>query len=290
MTILKKYLFLHIAIFSLFFNRLDAQTIQQEYEHALELYHQHEYASAISSFRRVVFFDNINYPLSYKLLGDCYKQMGERTKSLYYYHLARSAQVSDSLSVEIDFAIIALHLMFNEPNFALINLFSLHLGDNKYFQQKTNFYYSLTYYLLHDFIQSQDYFFKVVDTTNLKIQCSIDSLYNRAQRNEKSSVYLPMFLSVVPGLGQLYLGEYNASLNSFLLSTAIFGLYLIALNHVAILDAIITILPWFQRYYSGGLLQAKALATKKKKVVYFQIYNALIDLYSDNRMNLSQIE
>ncbi len=288
--ILKKYLFLHIVIFSLFFNRVDAQTIQQEYEHALELYHQHEYASAISSFRRVVFFDRINYPLSYKLLGDCYKQTGEKTKSLYYYNLARSAPVSDSLSTEIDFAVIAVHLMFNEPNFALINLFSLHFGDNNYFQQKTDFYYSLTYYLLHDFDQSRDYFFKIVDTTNPKLRCSVDSLYSAAQRNEKSSVYLPMFLSIVPGLGQFYLGEYNASLNSFVLSTAIFGLYLIALNHVAVLDAIITILPWFQRYYSGGLLQAKALAKKKKRTVYFQIYNALIDLYSDNRVNLVQIE
>jgi tetratricopeptide (TPR) repeat protein len=287
---LKKYLFLHIVIFSLFFNKADAQTIQQEYEHALNLYHQQEYTSAISSFRRVVFFDDTNYPLSYKLLGDCYKQMGEKAKSLYYYNLARSVQVSDSLSTEIDFAVIALHLMFNEPNFALINLFSLHLRNSKYFQQKTNFYYSLTYYLLHDFDQSQDYFFKVVDTANLELHYSVDSLFNKARKNEKSSVYLPMFLSIVPGLGQFYLGEYRASLNSLLLSTAIFGLYLIALNHVAVLDAIITILPWFQRYYSGGLLQAKALAKKKKKAVYFQIYNALIDLYSNNRVNLLQIE
>jgi hypothetical protein len=89
-----------------------------------------------------------------------------------------------------------------------------------------------------------------------------------------------MFLSIIPGVGQLYLGEYEAAINSFLLTGFFTGLYIVAMGNLSLLDAVLSVAPWFHRYYQGGLLQAKALAIKKKEIKDSEYYNTLIDLYA----------
>jgi tetratricopeptide (TPR) repeat protein len=264
------------------FSKSLAQTIEQSYEHAIDLYNQEDYEAAIKNLRRVIFFDDSTYIMSYKILGDCYKHLKQKDKALYYYRLAQSICNNDSISKEIKFKIVSVHLNYDEANYALINLFAIDVENNKYFKQQKNFYTSLTYFLLHNYDDSEKHYRNIFDTVGTKLSEQIDSLYIAAEKNESFNVYLPVFLSIIPGMGQLYLHEYKAAINSFILSSAFIGLYYVAISNLTFLDAVLAVLPWFHRYYTGGLLQAKSLAVKNKNNMHTLIYNALIDLYINN--------
>ena len=271
-------LFTLIAIFSFVPVLSQGQTAQQLYSHAIDLYSSCDYSSAVSSLRRVIFFDDTTYHEAYKVLGDCYKKMDEKDKSLYYYKLAKNSAESDSISKEIQFDIVGVHLIFNEPNYALINLFSIKIGESNYFFRKKELYTSFANFLAYNFALSEKHFKNTIDTSNKELVSSIDLLYKEAQLNDASNVYLPMILSIIPGLGQMYLGNFEAGINSLALTGLFAGLYIYSIAQLGLLDAIITFLPWFHRYYSGGMLQAKSLAVKKKEREFLTAYNQLVQI------------
>lgn len=279
LTISKGFFWILIAIFSVIQPKLSGQSIEQTFAHADSLMLVKDYETAIPLLRRVIFFNPELFPEAYSMLGDCYKQKGNKDKSLYYYNLALKVTSGDSLKAEAQFDIIALHLKNNEPNFALSKLFSLKAKENNYLSRKKNFYFSLAYYQLKNFDKSSEYFMLALRPESAPARAAIDSLYQAALKNNRFNPNLPMLLSTVPGMGQLYLGEYGAAANSLLLTSAMAGVYILAIKELTLLDAILSIFPWFQRYYSGGILKTKSLAVKKKETRYLEIYNALIKLY-----------
>lgn len=283
--ILKRYLLIHIVIFSLISGNSFSQTLEQTYSHALELFEQHDYTGSIAELRRVIFFDDSTYVMSYKVLGDCYKQLKNKEKALYYYKLAKNNCKNDSIAAMLKFDIVSVYLLHNEPNFALINLYAINTNNTEGFAVQKDFYTSLAFFLLHDYDNSQRYYNKILDSTDVRLSFQLDSLYTLAIKNERFDVRLPMYLSIVPGLGQLYLHENKAALNSFLLTSAFAGLYYVALSNLSLLDALLSVFPWFQRYYTGGMQQAKSMAIKKKRNTHTLIYNALIDLYVSENLN-----
>jgi tetratricopeptide (TPR) repeat protein len=250
------------------------------YAHAKALYTNGNYEEAISDLRRTLFFDETNHSQACLMLGDCYRNTHNLEKSLYYYELAYDYLVSDSARLDAKFRIISLYLVFDQPNYALTQIFSLPDSLGQMNMQRKNFYSSLVFYKLKDYAASEEYFLKALHYSNQSLDQSVDSLYATAAKNNDFNVYLPMVLSIIPGMGQLYLGEYESAINSFLLTGAFAGLYVITLVNLSLLDAVLTVAPWFLRYYQGGLLQAKELAVKRKESRDIEYYNALIDIYA----------
>ncbi len=82
----------------------------------------------------------------------------------------------------------------------------------------------------------------------------------------------------MPGLGQFYNGDYKNAANSFILSGALITLlFAVAVNYTFV-DAMASVIPYFQRYYFGGMAHAKKGAYEKrdynrkktaKSVVYY---------------------
>ena len=278
--IIKKLLFLLTAVISLGLT-VHAQTLTQTYTHAKALYLNGEYEDAISELRRVLFFENNSNPEACLMLGNCYRSMQNNDKSLYYYNLAYHLFSSDSMKLQTKFSIISLYLISDEPNYSLTQLFSLPDNLDSSNLRRKNFYSALACYQTKEYNLSRDYLIKALGYPGKKIENSVDSIFNLAVKNNKFNVYLPMILSIIPGLGQLYLGEYEASANSLMLTGFLAGLYIIAIQNLTRLDAVLSVLPWFERYYQGGLLQAKELAVKKKKRKDDAYYNALIDMYAN---------
>ncbi|MBN2486510.1 MAG: tetratricopeptide repeat protein [Bacteroidales bacterium] len=281
---MKRLLFLHIAVFS-FFVGLFSQSLEETKIHAKALYQQGEYINAITDLRRVLFFGNNSDPEICLLLGDCYRNMHDAPKALYYYNLAFDLFSSDSMKLETKFNIVFLHLVTNEPNYSLTELFSLPDSISEKEKLRANLYFALAYYQLSDFELSNKYFLQSIGCIDNVVACKVDSLYCLAVKNYRFNVNLPMFLSIIPGFGQLYIGEYEAALNSFLLTALFGGLYVFSLANLSALDAVLTVVPWFHRYYQGGLLQAKSLAEKRKEYRNIEYYNALIDFYIDMERN-----
>ena len=82
---------------------------------------------------------------------------------------------------------------------------------------------------------------------------------------------------IVPGLGQLYVGDVKNGLKSFVLSVGLFSLGLRSALINNPLDAAISTLPWFQRYYQGGFKKAELIAIARIQEKRYKIYNQLLD-------------
>lgn len=93
---------------------------------------------------------------------------------------------------------------------------------------------------------------------------SFTKVFGKPKDFHRPNSKLAMIMStLLPGAGQFYAGEYQEGINSFLI-TAVFVYYSFRIAAIySSLDAIITVLPWFQRYYIGGYNKASLLAYEK---------------------------
>lgn len=85
---------------------------------------------------------------------------------------------------------------------------------------------------------------------------------------------------IIPGSGQLSVGAIKEGINSMVL---IAGLYLVAsqiIINYSLVDAAISLFPWIQRYYMGGMDKAKGLAISKIESKRYESYEKIIDITS----------
>jgi hypothetical protein len=121
-------------------------------------------------------------------------------------------------------------------------------------------------------------FKKIVADTSL-----VNELFEKNKKISKISPKKAKVLSMImPGLGQLYVGDVKNGLNSFLLSTGLLALGLRSAFINNPLDAAIATLPWFQRYYQGGYKKAELIAVAKIQEKRYKIYNQLLDEVDKN--------
>jgi len=96
----------------------------------------------------------------------------------------------------------------------------------------------------------------------------ISKLYNSAEKNNLNpNPKVASFLSMVlPGSGQIYCGELKSGINSFLLTGAALTAFSLINIRYSFFDAILGVFPYYQRYYTGGVINAQNIAENKIKM------------------------
>ena len=293
MNIRLKYTKILVVSLLLFLSNTKAscQNLSQTYQFGLQAYEQQNYAAAINAYERVVFFDDADSlrPQVYYQLAQCYYNVQNYPKAQNYYDLAYNLAVTDSQKTQFTLSKVSCLLAQKDASAALTELYSI--DENmvaKPFQKKIRVYYGICFFALKDFEKSQAFFLKAATDTATKI--AIKNAFIRVKAtneiNPKTAQWLSTF---VPGLGQLYAGDLKNGLNSIAL-TALLAAWAgnIAQNNRPI-DAILTVYPWFQRYYNGGRKHAfdiaKQAVSQRQYVIYIDILNAIA---FDNALDLSQ--
>ena len=92
----------------------------------------------------------------------------------------------------------------------------------------------------------------------------VKDIFNEKKNFRHPNNKVAKFLSVlIPGAGQIYSNDLKNGINSLALNSAIlYGGYLISIRY-SLLDAVITVFPWFIRYYKGGYKNAEIIANKR---------------------------
>ena len=83
----------------------------------------------------------------------------------------------------------------------------------------------------------------------------------------------------LPGLGQLYAGDIKNGINSFVLTGVLFVLGINTAINLTLLDALMTVAPWFQRYYMGGYNRAENIAAEKFKEKQNRVFLSILSVY-----------
>jgi tetratricopeptide (TPR) repeat protein len=261
---LKRYLLIGLSL--IISGALFSQSVVETYDYAKKQFEEANYELSIKSLHRVIYFGGDEYLFDCSLmLAECYNAIGEAEKALPRYDIAYNLTQDDSVRNEITFRKTASLILLEKYNHALMELYSLDDNLNSYFNDKYSFYMSLIHFRKGDFDLAFGGFESIIPSTDIEGRQRIADLKKECEKIDRINPNTAQWLSLLlPGLGQLYVGEYDNALNSFLINAAFATLYFTVIKSYSLLDGILSIYPWFQRYYIGGFQNAKRLAVEVK--------------------------
>ncbi len=260
----------------------EAQNLSQTMDFATRQFDRGNTHETISLYQRVLFFDSLNvYSFdACSRLASCYILIDDRPKAREYSRMAGNLAPTDSMRAEQIYQVAYLHLAENNYNYALIELLGMKEPESVYFKIKRNFYLGVAYFQQTDYPKSIDYFLKCIDSEDLQKQEELMGILEEIRHIEKR--YRPktarILSMILPGVGQLYCGEYMGAVNSLALTAGLAVLYIVTINNYSFLDASVSVLPWFQRYYQGGYQNAENAAITRKQDKIKKQYNKILSV------------
>ncbi len=260
-----------------------SQDINQTLAFANEKYAEQNYNIALKSYKRVLFFDTAaSYNIIHSKLADCYFYENDLENSLLHYDIAYNLEENDSLKNEYSFKRILIFTLQNNYSDASQEIYSLKDSLSLYFNKRKEFYLGIID-LQNDSIESSKAHFINALNSNDSIKTNtIKEAFSKVNLR-KPNPKLAKYLSIIPGLGQTYSGNYKNAANAFLLSASLATLFLYIASNYTFIDATLSIFPYFQRYYIGGITKAEKGAIGKKFEKKNKLLSKLLFVFADNK-------
>ncbi|CAN1540028.1 hypothetical protein MCERE19_01706 [Spirosomataceae bacterium] len=251
------------------------QSLEQTFGFANELYQQKSYKNAVEAYKRVLYFDSsaVFSKQVFPRIADCLFNLKNYQESADHYDLAYFNTQDTVLKDSYVLKKIACFLILQQYDYAEVELFNLSENLSENLKKDQAFNEAVLRFAKAEFDTSEKIFKTIVSDT-----AAVDLLFEKNKKVSKISPKKAKIMSmIVPGLGQLYVGDIKNGLNSFVLTAGLFtlGIRSALINNP--LDAAIATLPWFQRYYQGGYKKAELIATAKIQEKRYKIYNQLLD-------------
>ena len=121
------------------------------------------------------------------------------------------------------------------------------------------------------------------DSNINQVESSFSHLERKIRRtNPKVASALSM---VLPGSGQVYSGNFSSGINSLLLTTTALSIFTIISFRYSPIEAILSVFPYYQRYYIGGVINAINFVEEKNRITYHKTIielNSIISLENNN--------
>jgi TM2 domain-containing membrane protein YozV len=161
---------------------------------------------------------------------------------------------------------------------ALSELINVDSAKNTYHDVKLHFLKGITYFGLHEDELSEKSFNKCLAMLSLEKDSLLDLEFKAIKKSEKRfNPHTAWMLSMIlPGTGQFYAGEVIEGFNSSLLLGGLFFSAVLIAKEYSFFIALVTILPWFQRYYMGGANKAERLTMEKQMVKRNDSYQSIL--------------
>jgi tetratricopeptide (TPR) repeat protein len=242
------------------------------------------YRPALKEYQRYLFFSDDQNANIYYNIGNCYRNLHHYDRAIEFYDKAFFSFQIDSLKYSALYKKIECYIRTNEFGLALAELLMIEDTtdrDNYYLRQ---FYLGVCYYGMVDFTNAEKYFINSIDQKFEPERKKIAEIFKRKKRFYRPNPSAAWKYSMImPGLGQFYSGDFRNGANSLVLTgtLAYIGIT-IALNQ-SIGDAIISVFPWFYRYYEGGYLRAETIAIEKRSEKRSKIYKEIIGIIAETK-------
>lgn len=260
------------------------QKQEESFQIALKNFHLEKYDLCIPYFKRVAFFESDNIEnLNY--LAESYQQIKSYDNALVHYSLIYNLLTNDSLKNEVCFEMAKCYISEDKYDYAEIEILNIKELNN-YFKSRKNYYLFLIYLYKGEFELSKNYFLNISEFSDAninQIERSFSHLEKKIRRsNPKFASALSM---VIPGSGQVYSGNFSSGINSLLLTTTALSIFTIISFRYSPIEAILSVFPYYQRYYIGGVLNAINFVEEKNRIRYHKTVielNSIISLENNN--------
>jgi len=241
------------------------------------------YDAAIKEYQRTIFFgDTTNLSEYYQKIADAKFLLQDYPSAIKFYDLAFFSTKSDSLKNELILSKVKSLLLTQNYYQAIVDLFNISGAQNKFVIQHRDLYFGIAYFGIDSFKLSQKYFLKCVEPNSVATQ-NLKNLFSHDKKLYKPNLKTAFYLSAfAPGMGQLYAGDVKDAINSLALTGGLMYLGIKMTQWYTLFDAVLTVGPWFQRYYQGGFIHAKQIAIEKKANNRNKYFNDIISIISSN--------
>lgn len=260
---------------------LFAQSLDQTFRFGEQMYAEKAWTSAMEAYKRTMFFDSLQTysKIIYPKIAQSFYELNKYVEASEYYDLAYYSETNDSLKQTYLLKKASCQLVLKQYQFAQIELLNLDDHIPASLKNEKVFLEAMTHFSLAEFDESKLSFKKIIADSSV-----VNQLFAKNLKIEKINPRKARIMSmIVPGLGQLYAGDIKNGLNSMILTG---GLFAIGIRSGLIngpLDASISVLPWFQRYYQGGFKKAEAIAIAKKEEKRYEVFNQLLNEVEKNK-------
>jgi tetratricopeptide (TPR) repeat protein len=254
---------------------LRAQDIEETFKLGHKLYQEGNFSAAEEVLKRVLFFDkDDNYGPKVNLVyaNSLYKA-GKYNEANYYYDLAYFS-ADELVKNDILLQKTSCYLLLQNYSYARVELFNLTEGLTIDQSKLKVFYTALLEFAEGNYLASQSAFNHIVEDS-----LAISELFIKNKKIDKLKPKTAKVLSIIlPGLGQIYAGDWKSGINSLILTGGLLYLGVNSGIKNSFLDAAIGVLPWFQRYYTGGFKRAEKIAEAKILERRHAVFNEILEL------------
>jgi hypothetical protein len=271
------FTFLLISIGTL--TAIAQDSYEEQFNYAKKLYEEENYFNAVTEFKRLLFFDEsgkYSYQANF-LLGFSYKYGGKFSDALLHFSIAdmQAHTIEENFDCRIE--IIKINIFRRTTYKALALLDSL--ANDPEFKNKSeeiNYWRGWAYIFSDDWEKAAATFSEFKLDHQLAIIC--DSVNNDLYNPE-----LAKYLSLIPGAGQFYTGEYVSGLISIGWNVLWGYLSINAFIEDRILDGVLigSLLWW--RFYSGNIQNAEKFAIEKNLEITNSAVRYLQDKYNGRK-------
>lgn len=226
------------------------------------------YELAANEYNRALFFGSSNPESICLKIASCYINLNQPALSALFFDRAFFSASSDSIKTEAILGKSFSLILDKQYMLALSELMNLDSAKISEQNIRLNFLKGIAHFGLNDDIQAEIAFKKsILESAGKDYMNDIEKEFLLIRETE--SRYNPhtawLFSLIIPGTGQAYAGEYKEAANSALLLGGIIYLATTFAVKYSALEAIVIILPWFQRYYMGGANKAERLTLEKQE-------------------------
>lgn len=264
--------------------RADSQNIEEIISFGDSLFRLKNNIAALNEYHRAFFFTNNKEGKAEisKKIACCYLTANQLSLAYAYYDSALYYSSIDSSKIGCELDKILCIILEKDFAYGLKLLDGIETCSNDYPDRRKKLYKGLCCFGLERYDEAFIYFFQIIPQNDSSLTAQLYQLYDGRKKLMQPYPAVAITMSVfVPGSGQVYAGNLKDGINSLAL--------LSALAYIALLTPVLdffVILPFFYRYYVGGILNANELAKDRKIRKQSACYTDLTKIYElDSHLN-----
>lgn len=196
----------------------------------------------------------------------------------YYFENKGNSQLQSQISLDK----VRIHLLQENPKAALYEAFQI---SPSRFQDKDKLYFYTALALLSDLQYEEGFLYlKKISYLEPKDYVGLDALQKKMVKNNRRNPKNARWWSVLtPGLGQMIYGDVEDGLISLGLMAGLTYVLIDVGLTLTFPDALLSVGPWWGRYYIGGLGNAVDQAQKHKEDTSKKLLANLLNVLESNK-------
>jgi hypothetical protein len=244
------------------------QNLDEIVEFSNQQFAKGNFELAANEYNRALFFGYRAPDMLCLKIANCYFNQNKLEKSEQFFDRAYFSSSIDSIKNEAILGKSFSLILEKKFMLALSELMNIDSAKITYHNIKLNFLKGIAFFGLHQDELSEGYFKKCLKALTFENnQVAIEKEFLRIKKTEKrfnshTAWMLSLFL---PGAGQIYSGNFKEAANSSVLLGGLVYLTISVARKYSYVEAVVAVLPWFQRYYIGGANRAEKLALERQK-------------------------